>query len=906
MPTESRAEHDETVAMQYNAQVRWNNSRHQFARVPKEMVLSSRVSTITKYQDKEGALERRMLSEQAVPDRYMAERCPFQPASSRSHKKPWPRRKANGVDDLVKHMSKVPSYLRSIERGDTAQEKALKVGVLDWCHLESWSNHKKPVTSGSDTNSPSSSNDSSLSSTFGSSAQSCESTDKPLLKRMQSHFVDSHQHPSIIGKQTQLLGKQSDNVTQFGNLETSSAKFPAADNGIGYDELVHNDEKGKSPEHEAISYDASRPPNFIFSTSRDIDASTFAGKLVGAQDSRREREEKVQQCARNLYVDRDWTPNNCFILSKSSEYIWDHLQQSVHVRRCSFESPVSNDGGQTERNNNCFSADFPGDVHLIKRSYIPHSCPLPQTTLTDAPEHSSNCLTENTSGGNEAKREIRKKNILLASTANRKSNGRTSGTAAKELRNDQSSSGLNRMSWNSSLREKSSVRQLESIVCADKFDGDRECSNNRGRRSPLRRILDPLLRPKNHISLSGPIAESSNHCSELSNASNFIRLKEMTSSNGPRSSVDESIDPTCQSRRNLSTSRLVSTKQALLRLNWKNGLPLFMLSSGNSDILAATVRKKSISNKDDFECIYTIFTVQESKKKSGAWIKPGNKSKKHQLISSIIGEIKVSLSKTWWYDSKYDHDHVVRQFVLFGNELTPTSHRPVSSQFKSEFAAILVKGPQDMIELSNGGASYSSKHGNLKPKDSVANTCSLFREKTLQTEQSNDYSNLANVVVILPSGIHGCSDSGEPSSLIERWNSGICDCGGWDEGCKLSTLTDEFLNYKSPDSVQICTQQLELFFQGQSQESGHAFRMVSFKEGVYIVEFQESIAVVQAFATCIAKLHNVNPTRQQLGVHALQEDIFAADERKASARINLEVPASYVPNHPPLSPVGRA
>ncbi|KAL4561699.1 hypothetical protein LXL04_033871 [Taraxacum kok-saghyz] len=65
-----------------------------------------------------------------------------------------------------------------------------------------------------------------------------------------------------------------------------------------------------------------------------------------------------------------------------------------------------------------------------------------------------------------------------------------------------------------------------------------------------------------------------------------------------------------------------------------------------------------------------------------------------------------------------------------------------------------------------------------------------------------------STTVVLHGGSHGVPIKGEPSSLTDRWRSGgVCDCGGWDEGCRLKTFTNR--NNGA---------QLELFVQGEIGE----------------------------------------------------------------------------------------
>jgi hypothetical protein len=84
--------------------------------------------------------------------------------------------------------------------------------------------------------------------------------------------------------------------------------------------------------------------------------------------------------------------------------------------------------------------------------------------------------------------------------------------------------------------------------------------------------------------------------------------------------------------------------------------------------------------------------------------------------------------------------------------------------------------------------------------------------------------------------------------------------------------------------------------------------MISFKEGLYTVEFRSSIALLQAFAMCIVMLHGRYTSRMQVASQETQEhDLLADDDLKTMAAASQgRTPTSYVPHRPPLSPVGRA
>nr|GEV11323.1 zinc finger, CCHC-type [Tanacetum cinerariifolium] len=71
----------------------------------------------------------------------------------------------------------------------------------------------------------------------------------------------------------------------------------------------------------------------------------------------------------------------------------------------------------------------------------------------------------------------------------------------------------------------------------------------------------------------------------------------------------------------------------------------------------------------------------------------------------------------------------------------------------------------------------------------------IVKNKTEENYEGLESSE--STVVILPGGSHSLPNSGEPSSLINRWRSGgAFDCVGWDIGCKLQVLTDENKNNK--------------------------------------------------------------------------------------------------------------
>ncbi|CAL9094119.1 unnamed protein product [Musa acuminata var. zebrina] len=475
------------------------------------------------------------------------------------------------------------------------------------------------------------------------------------------------------------------------------------------------------------------PPSSIINGQ----TSAPGAKATETQAHRPENAEKLQGYPRDLDFMGNWQQ-----LCHDSSNLWDHLQASAQIRRNSFES-YFDDAKSLSLCHLDNAKDIKGSPHIGQLNTF-----RPETEIS-------------------TKKSIEK---------------------GKESSNHQSSV---RPTW--MIRSASSRDGSSAPVLVRPFDGSKEASS---RRSPLRRMFDTLLKPKNLSEKGG----------------------------------------------NLTYKEPDKTKHALLQLAWENGQPMFMFSSTYGDVLAAMLTQQSETEKDDLECIYTIHCIQQREKKSGAWIGLGRKSGKHQLVSDATGRMNVFRSRN--YDAK--SHQVTREFVLLGAEPTPPSHGPVDFSLNSELAAIVVNVPEEMAE--------------------------------------------DNTVIVLPGGTHGSSTDAKPPSLIERWRSGgACDCGGWDEGCRLTVLSKSFLQG------------------GGSRANGHVFRMVSLKEGLYRVEFGTSIAWLQAFAIGLAIIHGKNPTNNSGEPKwLLERTVTRRHAGKTEAIVQGASPTSYVPYCPPLSPVGRA
>ncbi|KAL0344500.1 UNVERIFIED_CONTAM: hypothetical protein Sradi_4281300 [Sesamum radiatum] len=160
------------------------------------------------------------------------------------------------------------------------------------------------------------------------------------------------------------------------------------------------------------------------------------------------------------------------------------------------------------------------------------------------------------------------------------------------------------------------------------------------------------------------------------------------------------------------------------------------------------------------------------------------------------------------------------------------------------------------------------------------------------------------MVVILPGAPHGSPIKGTPSSLISRWRSGgSCDCGGWDVGCNLRVLTDDRKGSKTLEA----SDRVDLSVQGGSSKP--VFSLEPFRNGLYSIQLDTSISLLEAFATCVAyvtclKFLDILDTRDQSDTKHSPEAIAGTDQIKKASTFQGQVPAEYV-TCPPLSPAGR-
>ncbi|KAL0375277.1 UNVERIFIED_CONTAM: hypothetical protein Sradi_3443400 [Sesamum radiatum] len=510
--------------------------------------------------------------------------------SERNERKSRLGHRTSDDDELVKHMSNLPGFLQRVEKENSIQEKALNFGVLDWKRLEKWKYTERMPGKYPKKTSPSRS----------SSAASGPPKMVPNLRKQPS----SHgRNPSSLysGKQPTPHGSRFSSPQRQPTLPQSSLVNSSKEaRNASYCKMGKCDEPIKSKEKETCNQE------FQTAESSTIDPQNIV-----------------------LLVPKHFSKKSC---SESSQFT---------------ESRTSLDGQLAEvagnRLSDLFSSQelYPGELSAD----IPHSCPLPSGATAECAMELQNSVTSQavdtdirpsacpsvnpfTSITSEGQRSMMHEETAWSSSLVEASSKTQADVAAQPTVQGRASSparrfsfNLGRMSRSFSFKESSAVPQLSSTYTSvksgpvrpevssgmDYSEREKASASNRGRSSPLRRLLEPLLKNKG--------AQSSENVGVPNGGLRSMTVR-TTATKGPY-----------QNRKPEASSF-----QALLQLTLKNGLPFFKLVVDNSnDMLAATVKKLPTSEKSDPCMIFSFYSVHEIRKKSMNWISQGSKGKSCSL-----------------------------------------------------------------------------------------------------------------------------------------------------------------------------------------------------------------------------------------------------------------------------------
>lgn len=694
--------------------------------------------------------------------------------------------KATADDELVKHMSNLPAYLQPINREDNFQEKVLNVGVLDWTQLEKWKLNQKTgaeiggnVASSSAVTSKSSnvmSGSCSLPAALPHKSSARRSGMKDPLNSLPGSFhkdgQSQHQKPAnskvTHTRDSVSFSKvYSDLDKKIRPTNRSSGRNRAQ---VTVDERVRR--KELSRKIDLTTSKSSAPVKRATSCNGDIKKSDQV--RIDISEAGTASFSKLARCGEEVGPFDDETNGRA---EKAEESDTEVSHQPRHRKQKSTalllpkrfpqssipdmlkkkEIRVPSAPFSTELNRNSFSdSSSSGDLHSgVIFSEIPRSCPLPSRVETQS-EMVYPTLKQTSDAASTSPSECQG----FRSSQYAKRHGSNSEAASLDLAaelkienqespepdarrsrnpspNRRFSFSLGRMSRSFSFRETTSVPRLcpthisaksgpvSSLdsPCGDISNQERaNPSSTRGRVSPLRRLLDPLLKSKS--------------MSSRYSAENIQPLK----------SVNPSGPPLRQKHENF-------TVQALLQRTVKDrNSSLKFVVDKDSDVLAAAVSNSMSAPKHDSHKSCTFYSVNEIKKKSMGWIGQGNKAKDGGFACNVVGQMKVfNNSFSDWTLKRSNKQVITTECVLFGVDSRQADKDQANSIPNREVAAI------------------------------------VFEFSRKENVDSNSVS------VILPGGVHGFPDKGEPSPLIDRWISGgSCDCGGWDVGCQLHVLSNKY------------------------------------------------------------------------------------------------------------------
>ncbi|MCD7454551.1 hypothetical protein HAX54_025209 [Datura stramonium] len=743
-------------------------------------------------------------------------------------------------EELVKYMSRLPSYL---EKGENLQDKAFSVGVLDWRFLEKWRHEHVNVPCRSSVCSPSSSNTLSVSSMEGSSSNSSRARScSPTRRRI--HHPSSQSHYASPSKGTDPNVK-SGSCRRLQNLKPGSVKSLEIEQHVcrTFQCCFHENQQ-----RNLLELGKDQHPQRTSHVRRSLDVET---------------QTKTRSPKGNMKIqDRECLPKGENELAESCHRVDDFGFIEKHK---SDARQVSEPGQET---NNCTTYCPPDSevrnqeaVKPSRRSFscgfisafyhgqfspdIPSSCPLPhvagdlKTGQANSIDAKDTCSSSQTSSAYSGKKvpsptrvnyKLEKKSTMLKNPIAPSSSETTKVRNASPTRRFGTAIGKVGQIYGMKdmMTVSQGVKQSGSDTAQTSSSLETGCNKSdttgRARTSPLRRLLDPLLKPK-----TGNCDNVTGSSTKRGESPTKRSLKVKLDLKGCRS-IDIN-DPQSKGTHG------PSTLQALLQVAVKNGLPLFTFAVDNEvDVLAATMKKFNSTLKENSCWIYTFFTIHETKKKSGSWLNQVGKTPGRAIMPNVVGKMKVSdVPFSELNRQKLDSQFRTREFVLYA---TDARHQP-----NDELAAIVVKLPNRSTTFPNGSSHQDRGCTNISALG-----------------LTNPFEDLS-MTAILPGGAHSLPSKGEPSSLIERWKSGgSCDCGGWDLGCQIRLLVNHpnHLTISSCLKPELTAERFELLSQGGEQDSTPVFSLSRFKDGIFSVEFSSSLKLLQAFSICIAVLNNRN------------------------------------------------
>ncbi|GMH07387.1 hypothetical protein Nepgr_009227 [Nepenthes gracilis] len=896
------------------------------------------------------------------------------------------KKKAITEDELVKYMSKLPSYL---EKGKNFQENALSVGVLDWGRLEKWQYDNKQLPPKNVGYSPSSSI-TSFFSTDGSSTHSSRGQSwSPAHQRMHHHAsqCNSEVHPKQ--KSSQEVQSYNDRGQKcFAACQSTRDPVPQLHHPKAYPWEVDSQSinhfggtagkfeqpstsAGKTVNEHVNPFGTNRTSGGIQSENRlerceikqsDSKSTSEMGKWQASDNYEvvssgkgklktqdRESAKKLfrlqasnlngsdQDCSKGLedvvlVLPRGHSQNICSGLAHLSDLSTANDCMLAESRQRCFSvtnncgkdhcSDFCSDGKEhTERISACTASGLGVKVSSQPLQRRPHldeklGC---QSKSNSGEEKVSIPLFNSPSGIKPStEMDIRTPLKFNRKTRNSLPISRFGFGIARIISNANSSSrdtSPQCRSISKDIASKSGPERAAAFVSSDDSCGDKLRANNRSKSSPLRRLLDPLLKPKGshrlHITeqLSRDSTSTVGPCKSADEQADCPNLHSMKVKSRLRSGRVSGVNGAYRNSKHGSSSF-----QALLQVAAKNGIPLFTFAvDNNSDILAATLRKPCTPEKNHYSWTYTFFTICGIKRKSGIWSNQGIKANDHGYVSNVVAQMKSSDPQFPNFAGQTDmNGDNVREFALFAVDMGQVDQHAAEFHATNELAAIIVKLRKTTTGSPTKDGLPSSKDvGKLQACSHELGHLDLGNDSVNGLAVSQ---NFLSTTVILPGGVHTIPSRGEMSTLTQRWTSGgSCDCGGWDLGCQLRIYASQNELEKKSSSSETSNygDEFKLFSQ-VVQESDHPHPVLSLsplKDMIYLAQFDYSISILQAFAICIAYLDCRRPSELLEPIKKSQETAPGLTIPRGPDQIKVPNQSQEAPSRPlsyhPHSPIGR-
>ncbi|KAL2239588.1 UNVERIFIED_CONTAM: hypothetical protein Sindi_0600000 [Sesamum indicum] len=804
------------------------------------------------------------------------------------HEKQHVERKLGRSEEVVKYMSYLPSFL---EKGENPQEKPFNIGVLDWHQLEKWQCNSNHISGINSKHPQFTSNNSSFITSEGLSSHCCrENMLFPHQQGVNHHALSCHSNATPTegcSSSTKLLAgngvKFPDGKAcsinplkaQQSVLQASQSSSLDTLNGL-IDRKSKDSAQGRVPgtrwrHFEKDSIISGLKGNDGMQKREALKAERLVPSFIVTDHDFSERHRPV------VLESTDDTGNRHFSLDHKSEFKVDNnrsLQANCHS--CSRGYTGNFCHIEFASDCACFHS-LPDGSGKTKGAHVKQSCAKEirsincpsgkEQTIPLTGSEISPCirkkLEEKNSGSkprNLAEEKVFQVKVSIADST----------TVENSSPTHHFSSGVGRI-CNSSSSNSLAIpypvsRDDPKVTSTSASSSNSTCeksnATSRSRSSPLRRLLDPLLKPRG----------SDSHDFDRSSERNPLKTDKTKKSSGSQRespalhSIKIRFDlKGCKTDDIIGTHKAEKNglvmMQALLQVAVKNGNPLFTFTVDNcTNILAATVKKLS-SKKTAPRWVYTFFSFNEMKKKNASWKNQGCKDRNHGYIPNIVAQMKVSdILCTNSNGKRPVSKSCVREFVLssMGTQDIDQKSGPLTGD--DELAAIVVKFLERVDEQSKEDGQWRGTFNKLsviglnEPFQEVK-SCSNSKDDKGNESASND---IFSLTVILPSGHHGMPSNGEPWPLIERWKSGgSCDCGGWDLGCRIRVLANSNQSSQRSNLAKSQSSTFKLFSQEETEEKKRPVFIYSpFEDGIFSIEFNSSLNLLQAFSIGISVLNS--------------------------------------------------